>query len=279
MEGWFRWRAGTAVLRDTPGPGGTAGCPRSRPPATSLPPRRPGLRHRRSRSGLCATAVAPRRRDEERHARRPLRRRPARPLVASGAGSQPAVGPWHVMRNGTNAVFSDGRGRRAGAVHARARARARSRPTTTWRTTSPTTRRRPTPRRTRPPSRRSPAPARAAACSPAVRCLARPAAGTVRASAAALLIARGAPGSAQRPHRPQARPQLDRPRPAAPACEPARGCRRLSARAVSCRAAPREANRPLRRRRQRPPDRDRPHPVTPDRRARQRPARAASAGG
>ena len=28
--------------------------------------------------------------------------------AASGAGSQPAVGPWHVMRNGTNAVFSGG---------------------------------------------------------------------------------------------------------------------------------------------------------------------------
>ena len=26
----------------------------------------------------------------------------------TGAGSQAATGPWHVMRNGTNAVFSEG---------------------------------------------------------------------------------------------------------------------------------------------------------------------------
>ena len=277
MEGWFRWRAGTTVLRDSTSAGGTGWMPAfetDRQPR--IPPRRPGLRHRPADRDRARRPVAPRRGDQERHGRRPLRGRPARPLVADRGGLQAAVGPWHVMRNGTNAVFSAGE---ADELALYTRALSASEIKSHFDLANDLADDPPPGRAVGEPGRRTaaePAPVRAEECSARqIRCppLRRPAGTASPAPRHADRPRRTR--SAQRPHRPQARPQLDRPRPARPpesrprlqAAQRARG--ELS-------GPPREANRPVRRRRQRPPDGDRPHPVTPDRRARHRPHAPAS---
>ena len=107
MEGWFRWRAGTATLRDNTGPSGgwllpfnSAGTVRYRVGGTGfdtgIPTEdlRDGEWHHlvATKSGATATMYVD---GEQVHS-------------GGGAGSTPAASPWHVMRNGTNLSFSEG---------------------------------------------------------------------------------------------------------------------------------------------------------------------------
>jgi BNR repeat-containing family member/PKD domain/Concanavalin A-like lectin/glucanases superfamily len=107
MEGWFRWRAGTAVMRDNTGPsrgwllafssGGT-------------------LRYRVGGQGYDTGIPIEDVRDGAWHHLVATKAGPAARLYvdgvrvheAGGAGPDPAAMPWHVMRNGSNPVFSDG---------------------------------------------------------------------------------------------------------------------------------------------------------------------------
>ena len=109
LEGWFRWRSGTTVLRDTTDMGGE-GWLLAFATAGKLAYRLGGQGFN---TGLAIETV----RDGEWHHIAATKSGGAAALyvdgelihsAASGAGSQPAVGPWHVMRNGTNAVFSGG---------------------------------------------------------------------------------------------------------------------------------------------------------------------------
>jgi hypothetical protein len=107
IEGWFRWRAGTATVRDNTGPSGgwllafhSAGTLRYRVGGSGFDTGRPiegvrdGLWHHlaATKSGTSARLYLD---GAEIHS-------------GSGAGSTPAASPWHVMRNGTNPSFSEG---------------------------------------------------------------------------------------------------------------------------------------------------------------------------
>jgi PKD repeat protein len=109
LEGWFRWRSGTTVLRDTTDMGGegwllafaTAG----------------NLAYRLGGQGFNTGLPIETVRDGEWHHLAATKNGTAAALYvdgelvhssATGAGAQLAIGPWHVMRNGTNAVFSGG---------------------------------------------------------------------------------------------------------------------------------------------------------------------------
>jgi hypothetical protein len=109
IEGWFRWRAGTTVLRDNTDMGGEGWMP-AFATAGNLAYRLGGQGFN---TGLSIGTV----RDGEWHHVVATKSGGAAALYidgevvhssATGAGSQPAVGPWHVMRNGTNTVFSGG---------------------------------------------------------------------------------------------------------------------------------------------------------------------------
>src|SRR5918992_835257 len=107
MEGWFRWRAGTAVMRDNTGPsrgwllafnnGGT-------------------LRYRVGGTGFDTTVPIEDVRDGTWHHLAATKDGGAARLYLDGEEIHSGVGaaadtpalPWHVMRNGTNAVFSEG---------------------------------------------------------------------------------------------------------------------------------------------------------------------------
>jgi hypothetical protein len=109
LEGWFRWRSGTTVLRDSTDMGGegwllafaTAG----------------NLAYRLGGQGFNTGLPIETVRDGEWHHLAATKSGTAAALYVdgalvhsspTGAGSQLATGPWHVMRNGTNAVFSGG---------------------------------------------------------------------------------------------------------------------------------------------------------------------------
>ena len=214
LEGWFRWRSGTTVLRDTTDMGGE-GWLLAFATAGKLAYRLGGQGFN---TGLPIETV----RDGEWHHIAATKSGTAAALYVSTASScirpRPApahsspIAPWHVMRNGTNAVFSGGEADEL-ALYTRALARTRS-------------------ARTRPgeePGRRAlpgePPPRAAAgpAAGPARRPGRRgaepgePAPAPAPPTGVALvrrgtLIARGA-RHAQRPRRPQARPQLARARP------------------------------------------------------------------
>jgi hypothetical protein len=109
LEGWFRWRAGTTVVRDATDMGGE-GWMLAFATAGNLAYRLGGQGFN---TGLPIGTV----RDGDWHHLVATKSGGAGALhidgelvhsSATGAGSQPAVGPWHVMRNGTNAVFSEG---------------------------------------------------------------------------------------------------------------------------------------------------------------------------
>jgi PKD repeat protein len=107
MEGWFRWRAGTATVRDDTGPSGGwllafngAGT----------------LRYRVGGSGFDTGLPIETVRDGDWHHLVATKSGPSARLYLDGAeihsgvgaASTPAASPWHVMRNGTNPVFSEG---------------------------------------------------------------------------------------------------------------------------------------------------------------------------
>jgi hypothetical protein len=106
LEGWFRWRAGTSTLRDHTASGGwllafnSAG----------------NLTYRLGGKGFNTGVPIERVRDGAWHHLVATKTGTSAALhvdgvvihSGTGAGSAVAVGPWHVMRNGTNAVFSEG---------------------------------------------------------------------------------------------------------------------------------------------------------------------------
>jgi hypothetical protein len=109
LEGWFRWRSGTAVLRDSTSTGGTGWI---------LAFEQTGdLRYRLGGQGFDTNVPIDQVRDGEWHHIAVTKQGTAAALYLdgglehsspTGAGPQPAVSPWHVMRNGANAVFSEG---------------------------------------------------------------------------------------------------------------------------------------------------------------------------
>jgi BNR repeat-containing family member/PKD domain/Concanavalin A-like lectin/glucanases superfamily len=107
MEGWFRWRAGTAVMRDNTGPSG----------GWLLPFNSNGeLRYRVGGQGFVTGLSIDAVRDGRWHHLVARKAGGAAALFVdgvkvhegAGAGSTAAALPWHVMRNGTNAVFAEG---------------------------------------------------------------------------------------------------------------------------------------------------------------------------
>ena len=109
LEGWFRWRAGTSVLRDSTSTGGS-GWILAFNSAGNLFYRLGGQGFN---TGLPIATV----RDGEWHHLAATKSGAAAALYVdgaavhsspTGAGSQLATGPWHVMRNGTTQVFSAG---------------------------------------------------------------------------------------------------------------------------------------------------------------------------
>ena len=109
LEGWFRWRAGTTVLRDSTDMGGEGWMPAF---ATAG-----NLAYRLGGQGFNTGLPIGTVRDGEWHHVVATKSGGAAALYVdggavhsslTGAGSQLAVGPWHVMRNGTNTVFSNG---------------------------------------------------------------------------------------------------------------------------------------------------------------------------
>jgi hypothetical protein len=106
LEGWFRWRAGTSMLRDDTGSGGwllafdSAGELFYRLGGRGFATGRPiGAVRDGAWHHLVATKSG---------TNTALYLDGVRIHSGTGAGSAPAVSPWHVMRNGTNAVFSEG---------------------------------------------------------------------------------------------------------------------------------------------------------------------------
>jgi hypothetical protein len=109
LEGWFRWRAGTAVLRDSTSAGGTGWILAFNSAGN--------LFYRLGGQGFNTGRPIDTVRDGEWHHLAATKSGAAAALYVdgqavhsspTGAGSQLAVGPWHVMRNGTNQVFSEG---------------------------------------------------------------------------------------------------------------------------------------------------------------------------
>ena len=108
LEGWFRWSAGTAVLRDHTSLGGSGwllafnsgGTLRYRVGGTGFDT---GLPIEDVRDGTWHHLVATKSGASAR-----LYLDGAEIHAGGGAGSAASTNPWHVMRNGTNAVFSEG---------------------------------------------------------------------------------------------------------------------------------------------------------------------------
>jgi hypothetical protein len=107
LEGWFRWRAGVGTLRDHTGGGGWL-----------LAFNRDGsLAYRLGGQGFVTSLPIEAVRDGEWHHLAATKQGAAAALYidgevvhssATGAGSAPATSPWHIMRNGTNDAFSEG---------------------------------------------------------------------------------------------------------------------------------------------------------------------------
>jgi hypothetical protein len=109
MEGWFRWRAGTTVLRDSTDMGGEGWMPAFASEGN--------LAYRLGGSGFNTGKPIDTVRNGQWHHIVATKSGTAAALYVdgqlvhsspTGAGSQLATGPWHVMRNGDNAVFSEG---------------------------------------------------------------------------------------------------------------------------------------------------------------------------
>ena len=108
LEGWFRWRGGTSVVRDHTATGGTGWIL-----AFNSAGR---LHYRLGGNGFDTGVPIGAVRDGQWHHLVATKQGPnaalyldgARIHSGTGAGSAPAAQPWHVMRNGTNNVFSEG---------------------------------------------------------------------------------------------------------------------------------------------------------------------------
>jgi PKD repeat protein len=109
IEGWFNWRAGTSVLRDSTSTGGTGWLPAFNNNGS--------LHYRLGGNGFDTGLPVGAVRDGAWHHLVAVKDGAAARLyvdgtlvhqAGSGAGSQSALGPWHIMRNGTTANFSEG---------------------------------------------------------------------------------------------------------------------------------------------------------------------------
>ena len=109
LEGWFRWRSGRTVLRDSTDQGGEGWLLTLASDGKLL--------YRLGGKGFDTGRAIETVRDGEWHHIAATKSGTAAALYLdgellhsseTGAGSQPAIGPWRVMRNGTNAVFSGG---------------------------------------------------------------------------------------------------------------------------------------------------------------------------
>jgi PKD repeat protein len=108
IEGWFRWWTGTTVLRDHSSAGGSGWLPAFNSGGS--------LRYRLGGSDFNTGIPIEDVRDGTWHhivatksgASTRLYLDGAEVHAGAGAGSEPATAPWHVMRNGTRAVFSEG---------------------------------------------------------------------------------------------------------------------------------------------------------------------------
>src|SRR5918992_354663 len=107
LEGWFRWRTGTATMRDDTGPSG----------GWLLPFNRAGfVAYRLGGQGFDTGMPIEDVRDGSWHhivatkddANAKLYIDGVEVHSGTGAGSTPAKAPWHVMRNGFNPAFSEG---------------------------------------------------------------------------------------------------------------------------------------------------------------------------
>ena len=234
LEGWFRWRAGTAVLRDSTSAGGTGWILAFNSGGN--------LFYRLGGQGFSTGLPIGTVRDGEWHhiaatkQRRcggPVRGRRGRPFVGHRGRVAARGGAVARDEEWDQRGLLRGRGRRGGALHA-----ARCRPPRCAATSTSRAHSRPRPsppsRPRRRPTRRSRAPGRAAACWV-------PPAGAQHPEARSLvrrgtLIARGAPGVRNNLiARRRGRAWIVRDRLAA--LRAGAGCRQVSARVVSCRAA------------------------------------------
>ena len=108
LEGWFRWSAGTATLRDNTSAGGS-GWLLAFDSGGDLAYRlggngfNTGVPIEDVRTGTWHHLVATKDGGEAK-----LYLDGVEVHSGSGAGSTPAATPWHVMRNGTRAVFTEG---------------------------------------------------------------------------------------------------------------------------------------------------------------------------
>ena len=234
IEGWFNWRAGTSVMRDSTATGAEGWLPAFNSAGN--------LHYRLGGGGFNTGLPVTRLRDGAWHHVAAVKDGAAARLyidgalvhqAGSGAGATPAVSPWRVMRNGTNAVFSEGEADEV-ALYTRALgpAEIRARYDLARAIAAAPLPAEPTPPAAEPPAagagrgggvlRRSSPRARSRAGSASVR--------------GGRLVVFGAP---RRSNRIVARRKgaAWRIADAAAPLRAGRGCRRLSPRAVSCRAA------------------------------------------
>ncbi len=111
VEGWFRWRSGRTVLRDNTGPS------RGWMPALAAGTDQAFLNYRVAGQGFNTGQPIGTVRDGEWHHIAATKNGSSVALYVDGArvhsatngtASDPAASPWHVMRNGTNPAYSAG---------------------------------------------------------------------------------------------------------------------------------------------------------------------------
>ena len=234
IEGWFNWRAGTSVLRDSTSTGGSGWLPAFNSGGN--------LHYRLGGGGFDTGLPVGRLRDGAWHHVAAVKDGAAGRLyvdgspvhqAVSGAGSAPAVGPWHVMRNGTTPVFSEGEADEV-ALYARALGAAEIKAHYDLAHALADA---PLPAEPTPPAAEPPAAGAGRAGGvlgrPAPRARSRAGSASVRSGR---LVVFGAP---RRSNRIVARRRgaAWRVTDAAAPLRAGRGCRRLTSRSVSCRAA------------------------------------------
>jgi len=232
LEGWFRWRTGPTVMRDDTSAGGSGWLP-AFDSGGSLAYRlggggfNTGVPIEDIRDGAWHHVVATKDGAEAR-----LYVDGVLVHAGSGAGTQPATPPWHVMRNGTRTVFSEGEADEL-AFYSRA---LTADEVVDHRAVALALASAPLPEAPPPPAAEPPAAGSGAGGGVLTPIPPEPAAaGSVSVRRGRLIVV-GAPGKPNRfVIRRRGRAWIVRD--AAAALRAGRGCRRLTRRAVSCRAS------------------------------------------